>query len=449
MPAVSNVIWVDGSLAPVTAGMADLLEDPDQARRVTGQFALHETAPGGEHVFMRDRLGVNKLFITARADGSLDWSNYWIDLVERGARAVDVWSVPAGHILRIAPARQSLRSHPYAALTFTDGGDTSEPIAARIQRRLAETFRALREAAAGRPLYVALSGGLDSTVVAVLAREWLGSFTAVTFAVADDVSSDASLDDLSVARRVAADLGVPHLVVTASPADLVGLVDDVLRYGQDWREFNVHCGVVNAAIARAIAAVPSAGIRPLLLTGDVMNELMADYAPVLYGGREYYSLPRLPGGRLRRYLVRGLDAGDREIGIFARVGVDAVQPYALAADAYAAVPASLIEGPHAKGALVRQVMGSGVPAYVYDRPKVRAQVGSAAEVRGTLAIFAAHGLDAAALETRFATLFGLDRRDLPRMIRAGVYRCPASYQVLGAQELRGFSDGARPAAQRP
>ena len=96
------------------------------------------------------------------------------------------------------------------------------------------------------------------------------------------------------------------------------LIDPVLMYGQDWRDFNVHCGIVNLAIARAIRAEHHDGARPLLLTGDGMNELMADYSPVIHNELEYYSLPRLPPGRLRRFLVQGLDAGDREVGIFAQ-----------------------------------------------------------------------------------------------------------------------------------
>ena len=72
----------------------------------------------------------------------------------------------------------------------------------------------------GRPLYVALSGGLDSTAIAVLARQLLGPFTAVTFAVSDEPSRPAS-DDLAFAHRVAQDLGVPLVEVRVTADDLM------------------------------------------------------------------------------------------------------------------------------------------------------------------------------------------------------------------------------------
>src|SRR5690606_12663968 len=127
--------------------------------------------------------------------------------------------------------------------------------------------------------------------------------------------------DLYFARKVAAELGVPIEVIEASTQDLLDLVDDTLVYGQDFRDFNVHCGLVNAVLARGIQARNADGdARPCVLTGDTMNELVSDYTPVQYGESEYYSLPQLSPGRLRRFLVSGLDTGDREVGVFARCG---------------------------------------------------------------------------------------------------------------------------------
>src|SRR2546422_1077515 len=40
---------------------------------------------------------------------------------------------------------------------------------------------------------------------------------------------------------------------------------------------------------------------------------------------DLYRLPKLPPGALRAALVRGLDAGDREVGIFNHHGIDVLQ----------------------------------------------------------------------------------------------------------------------------
>ena len=238
------------------------------------------------------------------------------------------------------------------------------------------------------------------------------------------MGDDVRGSDLTFARLVAEHARIPLEVVRASSDEVVELLDAVLVYGQDWRDFNVHCGLVNAAIGRALCtrAGDAAGSpRPVLLTGDTMNELTADYAPVVYRDARYYALPRLPMERLRRVLVSGLDTGDREVGIFNAFGLDVIQPYALIADALIAVPATALEIPRAKQELVRAVMGDRVPAAVYERPKVRAQAASP-EVGGTLAALADRGIDGTRLQHRFAELLGIDVRELPGLIRGGRYR---------------------------
>lgn len=426
---ITNFVWAGDRFVPPAelAVEIDLAAVPDPlalAGGLAGQFALHHTG-AGEHLLARDRLGVNKLFFAIGATGQLVSSNFWIDLVRRGHRAI--WSVPSGHLLRISPARRELRLDKLNVLPFDDGqGDPGPDHVARIRKALERTFQRLATALAGRPLYVTLSGGLDSTTIAVLARRHLGAFTAVTFSIDDGSSAPRPTEDLRYAQRVADDLGVPLRVVHASADELLGLVDVALCYGQDWRDFNVHCALVNAAIGRAISEGDYRH-RPVLMTGDTMNELMADYTPVTYLNHEYYPLPRMPAGRLRRFLVQGLDAGDREIGVFAHYGLDAVQPYALCAEAYTSLPGGCLERPEAKQRMVREVMGAAIPSYIYDRPKVRAQVGGADEVRGTLAALVDHGVDSAWLERRFCELFDLDLAELHRSIRAGFYRFTTSY----------------------
>jgi len=445
MPIVSNFILRDG-----VALAADQLSASDAGEtfaRLTGHFALHLRGEG-THLLARDLLGVNKLFFAVGPQGEVDSSSYFHDLVRRGHAPARIWSVPSGHLVRISPDRRALVLEKYSPLTFADDApavDAELPRhAARIRQRLEATFQALGRALAGRRVYVTLSGGLDSTTVAALASAHIADLTAITFAVAGASprrprDGDGFADgydegsDLRYASRVAAALGIPLHIVEVGRDALVELLDDVLLYGQDYRDFNVHCGLVNAALGRAIATLSPAsdraapGDRPVVLTGDTMNELMADYTPVQYAARDHYALPRLAAGRLRRFLVGGLDSGDREVGIFARWGIDTVQPYALIPDAYTTLPGGFLEATGAKQRLARLVMGERVPDFIYDRPKVRAQVGGSEEVGGTLAAMVDRGIDGAELERRFRDLVGFDAPELRRWIRAGVYRFTTSY----------------------
>ena len=274
-----------------------------------------------------------------------------------------------------------------------------------------------------------MSGGLDSSGVAALTRQFIGDFVGVTFRVEGTSDTVEQGEDLYSARAVASALGVRLEVVEVPREALFSVLDEVLLYGQDYRDFNVHCGIVNAVLAGAMRQRFGATWlrRPVVLTGDTMNELMADYSPVAYQNREYYTLPRLPIGQMRRFLVNGLGTGDREVGIFAHHGIDTIQPYALCADAYCALPASLLVEPAMKQRLGREIFGASLPASIYKRPKVRAQVASSAEVGGTLAAMIDHGIDAAVLEHRFASLFQFQPSALKAWIRAGNYRFTPVY----------------------
>jgi asparagine synthetase B (glutamine-hydrolysing) len=398
-----------------------------------GHFALHLRGDGDQHLLVRDPLGVNKLFFAVSTDGRLDVSNYFIDLRRAGHPVNRIWSVPSGHIVRICPARRTLVREKYSHIAFTET-EPARPFdlaaaAARIRERLESTFRTLATALAGRPVYVTMSGGLDSTGVAVLAREIIGDFVGVTFRVDGPAPASETRDDLHYARTVASALGVRLEVVQVPRQALLDVIDPVLLYGQDYRDFNVHCGLVNAALAAAMQQRFGAtwSRRPVVLTGDTMNELMADYSPVAYGAREYYGLPRVPIAHMRRFLVNGLDSGDREVGIFARHGIDTIQPYALCADAYCALPGSILAEPTAKQRLACEIFGDRIPASIYQRPKVRAQVGSSDEVGGTLAALVDQGIDPAELERRFAALCQVEPSELKNWIRGGYYRFTSVY----------------------
>lgn len=429
---IENFLW-DGE-RPMNVG--EFIDSADRAallQRVAGQFALHLCDPGGGHWLARDRLGINKLFYSVEADGTVTSSNFLIDLLEGGRSWRRVWSVPSGHVVDIDPESRTLVSSKYAPLAFNEAASEApppiEPYARGIRARFESVFRSLRGALGGRDLYVTLSGGLDSSTVAVLAKQYLGDFTAITFAIDPGDGSAPRSEDLATAERLASDLGVPFEPVVVSEDDVVERIDDVLVYGQDWRDFNVHCGLVNACIGRAIGAREreATAPAPVLLTGDTMNELLADYKTETYEGHEFYRLPRLAPARLRRTLVGGLDSGDREIGIFRHYGVAALQPFALCADELVALPPEHVNSERAKQAIMREVMGDEVPEYVYARPKTRAQSASADLGGGTLSLLTDRGIDGSWLADRFAQLFSVEREALGQVIRAGYYRSTAEY----------------------
>ena len=214
---------------------------------------------------------------------------------------------------------------------------------------------------------------------------------------------------------------MPLLEADVDGDGLLAHLDTVLVEGVDWRDFNVHAALVNAVLAEAIRAA-GAGSEALVFTGDLANELLIDYSPEHYKGVTYYELPRLAPRALRASLVRGLDTSHREVGVFEAFGLPVVQPYAVAVDAYLSLSEAFLGLPDRKERLCRAIFGEGLPSFVYDRPKARAQVGGS-DGGGVLAACLDRGVDADLLRRRFAELHAVEEPgELDRFIRAGRYR---------------------------
>jgi asparagine synthetase B (glutamine-hydrolysing) len=237
----------------------------------------------------------------------------------------------------------------------------------------------------GARFVVCLSGGLDSTIVAGLAARYLPHVTAASFSFlpADqanvlargDVAANSEVlsDDFRKAYVVAQRLGVNFLPVLRLPSAVAEALPVAVRLGQDWRDFNVHAAVVNVFLAQELRAC-FGGEKVVVLTGDIMNELVCDYRAEVVDGQVYYPQPRVGLARRRRFFVRGLDAGDREMGVFTGYGLDLCQPYAAVAHHYMTVPARLLEKEDAKWNLNAHMLPDAVRDVVTPG-KTRAQVG--------------------------------------------------------------------------
>jgi asparagine synthetase B (glutamine-hydrolysing) len=367
---------------------------------------------------VRDPLGINKLFWASAPDSGAALASRPKRLVEQGYAFDAIRAIPRGSVIDLSEGRSEPEVHAINRGAKEDAQNSLPRLAGAIRSVLDRYLGAVADAHRGADFFVCLSGGLDSSGIAALARERIPGLKAVSF---DLEGRDGESEDRRIARRLASDLELPLMCVTASPASLLDKLDIVLEEGVDWRDFNVHAGLVNAAIAEAIT-VSDGEERKIVLTGDLANEFLADYGEERYRGATYYELPRLRGRALRDALVRGLDTSNREVGIFAAWGAEVVQPYAVAVDFYLSLPPSLLESPEGKQSLGRAIFGDLVPDYVYARPKVRAQVGSSQGDRGVLGLCIDHGMDAQYLRDRFAHLHGVRSDALDHLIRGGTYR---------------------------
>jgi asparagine synthetase B (glutamine-hydrolysing) len=367
---------------------------------------------------VRDPLGINKLFWAPAPEGAALAARPKT-LVEEGYAFDAIRAIPRGSVVDLSEGGSKSQVHQINAVAKKSEQRSVAELAGAIRSVLERYLAALAGAHRGADFFVCLSGGLDSSGIAALARDRLPELTAVSF---DLEREGGESDDRRVARRLARDLDVPLMTVTSSAASLLEKLDVVLAEGVDWRDFNVHAGLVNAAIAEAIAESGSGDGRKIVLTGDLANEFLADYREERYRGETYYQLPDLPRQVLRDALVRGLDTSHREVGIFAAWGTGVVQPYAAAVDLYLSLPENLLLSSDAKQRLGRAVFGDLVPDYIYGRGKVRAQVGSSEGDLGVLGLCVDNGVDGRYLRDRFAYIHHVGTAALNRFIRGGTYR---------------------------
>jgi asparagine synthetase B (glutamine-hydrolysing) len=410
---VRNLCIMAGRVNP--AGLAAVATEPDRLRHVNGRFAVAHQE-GHRVLLARDKLGLNKLFFAVTPDHGVIAGNFLSDLLDNGVPLDLIYSVPAGTVVDMSSDNGTVRIDRYHRLPGVAGGAT-DPARhlAEVRRRLDEHLALVASAHPHHQPVICLSGGLDSALVAALATAHFPHLVAYTYTYAGPEPSP----DATAAAQLAAHLGLPFRLITADADKVLAALPAALRHGQDWRDFNVHAAIVNEILAEAITTEASPR-RALVLTGDLMNELLGDYTPIHYRGRRYYPLPPVPPELQRVALVRGLQAGDREVGVFAAHDIDVCQPYAAAAEQLLRLPAAL-----PKPAIMRILAGDRLPADAYRRPKARAQIGGPTPRDGILPLLIDSGRDGHWLEAAFCDVLQISNRsDLRRLLRGGVYRCP-------------------------
>ena len=419
-PLDRNFAW-DGERVYREADFAPGSERPSQLR---GPAAAVQPGAGGTWRVVRDPLGINKLFWAEEADGSIAVAARPRRLIDLGHPLERISAVPRGCVVDLDPAAAEPVQHSIIPASWSSRDHARrlslEAAGRRLRSTLDRYLAAVASANPGAKVFVCLSGGLDSSSVAALSCQHFAEVVGVSFDLRR--RPGRASEDRLTAQRLARDLGMPLLEVTVTEEELFRHLDTVLVEGIDWRDFNVHAALVNAAMAEAIRnATP--GLEAIVLTGDLANEFLVDYHSESYRGRTYYPLPRLSPRALQTSLVQGLDSCHREVGIFGAWDLSVVQPYAVAVDDYLDLADDVLAMDNRKELLCRAAVGGLLPGYIFTRPKVRAQVGSAEIGGGVLAACVDRGLDGPWLRRRFAELHSVtDPAMLDRFVRAGRYR---------------------------
>jgi asparagine synthase (glutamine-hydrolysing) len=255
--------------------------------RIDGMFAFAVwDARARSLLLARDRLGKKPLFV-AQHDGALGFSSLLRPLVDVGLvePSVDpralreflffnyvpgprtilhgVELLPAGSWLEFRGGR--VDRGRYWDLAAVRGSRRLDDPQATFESRLVTATR--ERLVSDAPLGIFLSGGVDSALVAVLARREAGRPIA-SFSVGFE---DASYDERPKARRVAECIGTQHHEVLCRPEDVPEAMAQLSASAD-------HLLADQSMVPLALLARTARESVKVVLTGDGGDELLAGYA---------------------------------------------------------------------------------------------------------------------------------------------------------------------------
>jgi len=349
---------------------------------IYGQYACIKKVEHKTYEGVRDPLGIHKLFYCRDSEGDYHFSRRFTDLFKWQEK---IFSLPAGYKVRLstkgmekvrslAPPVKSWNALNLSAFREGSMNEDVQDFQKDFNERINVVFHSLSEKERdGWTIFVALSGGLDSTVIASKAATFLSSPVACTLDLGNSEDSEKSI-------KIAAHIGIEHKTFPASREEILSAMEEAPYSCQDFRDFNVHCAALNILLARNIRNLVDSNDamdseKVIILTGDLMNEFTCDYAGEVIDGKEYYKLPRVGKKQLQQYLISGLDTSDREISPFLSYGISCIQPYAVLFDLYLSLDESVLLHEDPKK-LVNLFQVDDVIQGFIPKVKLRAQVGS-------------------------------------------------------------------------
>ena len=191
---------------------------------------------------------------------------------------------------------------------------------------------------------VCLSGGLDSTIIANLAKKVFKKVITVTAFCIDNNKSVHH--DLMAAENISKELKLINYKVPIRINDINKDLLKILQSCQDWRDFNVHCAALNFYVAKFLKKKKMSKLP--VISGDFMNEFFADYETENIKNKKYYLTPKINKKLKQRFFISSLDSSSREIGVFNYFKIPLYQPYSVVYDLYLRLPKKIFNKKRSK-----------------------------------------------------------------------------------------------------
>lgn len=325
----------------------------DCVNMLDGMFAFviyHQ----GEYFMARDPLGVKPLYCGSR-DGVIYFSS---EIKTLNGLVYDVQEFPAGHWRYSVKGLQRYYSIHESIRPFEGNESDALP---RIRSALREAVR--KRLLADVPVGVSLSGGLDSSIISMLARDGVENLH--SFAVGVEGS-----EDLAAARQMAGFLNTQHHELVYSAQDMLRVLPDVLYYLETFDP-----ALVRSAIPNYFLSSLAAEHVKVFLTGEGADELYAGYDYLADFSDAETLQDEMIGitAALHNTNLQRADRMSMAFGLEARVPFLDVESVALA---LGFPPEWKLHNGRAPKHLLRRAFAGALPDHIINRPKQKFSKGA-------------------------------------------------------------------------
>lgn len=396
-------------------------------KKIDGNYCIIKKRNSNYYIF-RDYLGTKKLFWLVKK-GKVLLSNNFIMLSKLNKSNRDIKSFKSGFLTvlrkdgKIIDQKKIQRPNIHFPKKINN-----KNISSLVKNKINRFLKALKSNY-GNEVYVCLSGGLDSTIIAFLASKIFRKVTAISCSLVnskqykkylkdkDSKNKDYFSQDFLAAKKISALLGIDFKPIIFSEKDCLKDLKKAMYLSQDWRDFNVHCAILNYQIAKNLKNDKQYQYQPLI-TGDFMNEFVADYKEERINKKIYYNIPIKDKKRKQQFLINGLKSSDRENGIFSYFQIPSFQPYSIVSKIFESLPKNYLMDENAKYKINGNIINKKL-LKIINKKKIRAQVGGSGG--GILGTMIKNKIDQKKLIKIFKKSFKFDEQFLKSFIFLGDY----------------------------
>tara|TARA_Y100001968_G_scaffold173905_1_gene159303 strand:- start:4301 stop:5566 length:1266 start_codon:yes stop_codon:yes gene_type:complete len=376
-------------------------------------FFSGEVKIGRIQYLWRDPIGSAKLYFYINKNGELISSKSWIELIKYGAEITSIYSLPKGTFVKYESNTFELISKisiPYYKYTNNLAEDLKERLD-KFFEQFKKHLQKRKNNSIDPKIYLALSGGLDSSYLLLRSIDHNIDITNIT------VDLPYSKDSI-IARSISKKLNQKHITVNSDESKISEALNKAPLICDDWRDFNVHCAVINMLIGEKIKSEENS--EKFIITGDYMNEYLCDYQEETFKGNSFYKLPNISRKKLQQHLISGLETSSREDCVFRNYGLNLIQPYSVVLDIYLSLGKKVLSQSDVKKK-INLIESEKWLINNISKDKIRAQIGNK-ETMGILGIASDYGFSDQTFIDIISKEVKIDQNDIKDLFFAGRFR---------------------------